>query len=385
MNPYIAARHAKFLSSSSGMFAEMSKLYDDVINLGIGDTDCTTDRRIIQGAFNDLMTKGGTQYGSSKGDPELIDAIRRCYMEDYGISLNREELLVTTSSCMGMSLCLMAILDPGDEVLLISPYFLAYSIQVELAGGVPVEVPTYEEDGFRIREDVLRKAITPKTRAIIINNPCNPTGAFYDRTTLETVAAVAEEFDLVVLADEIYTYYIYDQRYTPFMTLPGMAKRTLTLNSFSKNFIMTGWRIGFIAGDPEIINAISFINDFMVYSAPRPSQRAAIHALELRHEIASTYVEAYKKRVQLAAELINQVPYLSVAEPQGTFYLFPSIKKTGLTSDEFTAQLYDRAHIKVVSGTDFGAAGQGYFRIACASVTEEKIREAAERMKKLEF
>lgn len=385
MNKYIADRHSKYVGTSSFMKGGSAPKYNDIINLGVGDTDFVTDERIIKGAFNDLLEKGGTQYGSSRGDVELIDAICQSYKEDYNISLKREEVLITTSSCMGMSLCLMTILNPGDEVLLISPYFLAYKIQVELAGGVAVEVPTYEEDAFNIREDVLRAAITDRTRAIIINNPCNPTGAFYEKKTLETIAAIAEEFDLVVLADEIYTYYLYDDEYTPFMTLPGMAKRTLTLNSFSKNFIMTGWRVGFIVADPEIINAISFINDFMVYSAPRPSQRAAIHALEIRNDIVGKYVEAYKNRVRFTADLINQVPYMSVLEPKGTFYLFPNIKKTGLTSKQFADVLFEKAHIVVAAGTDFGEAGEGYFRIACASVSKEKIEEAVERMKKLEF
>ena len=387
MNPYIAKRLSKFLGNSpiGALNARGKAPMTDLIDLGVGDTDFVTDRRIIEGAFRDLMEKGGTQYGSSRGETELIDAVRDSYREDHGISLERENVLITTSSCMGMSLCLMGVLNPGDEVLLIAPYFLAYGIQVELAGGVPVEVPTYEEDGFCIREEALRAAITDKTRAIIINNPCNPTGAFYDRKTLETVAAIAEEFDLIVLADEIYTYYIYEESYTPFMTLPGMAKRTLTLNSFSKNFIMTGWRIGFIVADPEIINAIAFINDFMVYAPPRPSQRAAIHALHLRHTIAAEYVSVYKERLLYAAECFREVPYITVPEPKGTFYLFPNIKKTGLTSKAFSDIVLEKAHVKVAPGSDFGAAGEGYFRIACACVSKEKIAEAAERMKHITF
>ena len=164
-----------------------------------------------------------------------------------------------------------------------------------------------------------------------------------------------------------------------------MAKRTLTLNSFSKNFIMTGWRIGFIVADPEIINAIAFINDFMVYAPPRPSQRAAIHALQLRHTIAAEYVSVYKERLLYAAECFRKVPYITVPEPKGTFYLFPNIKKTGLTSKAFSDIVLEKAHVKVAPGSDFGAAGEGYFRIACACVSKEKIAEAAERMKRITF
>lgn len=377
MREYVAER---FRNCGGGLSLDTQALrrYNDVIDLSIGDTDFTTDRRVIDAAYADACA-GYTHYGDPKGDPELIEAICRAWKEDFHQEVSPDEVLVTTSSCMGMSQALMGILNPGDEVIVFGPYFAIYANQIAMAGGRAVEVATYEADGYCPREETVRRAIGARTRAMIINTPTNPTGAAYDRATLEMLARLAQEYDLLVLADEIYTRYLFDGEFIPMRTLPGMAERTVTLNSFSKNFLMTGWRVGYIIAHPELISVFQYVNDGLTYVAPSVSQRAAIKALELRDEIADEYVAQYRSRVYYAADCIEKIPYLTLFRPRGTFYLFPGIAKTGMEDREFCAFLLEKAHILVSPGCVFGQAGQGHFRIAC-TVSQEKLAEAMRRM-----
>lgn len=363
--------------------ADAANRYDDLINLSIGDTDFITDERIIRAAMQDAMA-GHTKYTNPQGDPELIDAIQQFYLAEYRMDLAKNQIFVTTSSCMGMELVLMTILDPEDEVILFSPYFTPYKQQVELALGCAVEVETSEEDGFAIREDRLRAAITPKTKALILNNPCNPTGAAYPMECYEMIARVAKEFDLVIICDEIYTDYMYEMPFVPFRSMPGMAERTITLNSFSKNYMMTGWRIGYVVAEPHLTAVMKAINENMVYTAPSVSQRAALHALGLHKELKKIYIKEYQERVYYAAKRINQLPYASVLAPQGTFYLFMNIKKTGLTSAAFCQRLLEEAHVSMIPGNAFGSAGEGYVRIACTTGVET-LKKAFDRMERLAF
>lgn len=377
-NVFAAAADAASAGSAAG-----SKPARELINLSIGDTDFTTDERIIRAAMADALA-GHTHYTDSQGDPELIEAIRDYYREEYAMPVAREEIFVTASSCFGMELALMAMLDPGDEVLLIAPYFTPYREQVQLTGGVPVEVPTRGEEGFSIRREALESAITPRTKAIIVNNPCNPTGAAYDMTCYAMLADVANRHDLFILADEIYTAYMYKFPFVPLRSVPGMAERVVTLNSFSKNYIMTGWRVGYIVTQPSLVRAMKAINENMVYSAPAPSQRAALAALRLRHEIGTKYTDVYRRRVLLAAERINAIPWLSVREPEGTFYLFIDIRATGLDSAAFCRRAREEAGVALVPGSAFGRAGEGYVRMAC-TVSEDRLNQAFARLGKMHF
>lgn len=377
MRNHIAERFQHY-SGGLSLDTEALKRYPDVIDLSIGDTDFTTDRRIIDAAFADACA-GYTHYGDPKGDPELISAIRRAWKEDFGQDVSEQEVLVTTSSCIGMSQALMGILNPDDEVIVFGPYFADYASQAALAGGRAVEVPTYEADAYRPQEDALRRAITPKTRAMIVNTPCNPTGAAYDMDTLQMLARVAQEYDLLILADEIYTRYLYDGEFIPMRTLPGMADRTVTLNSFSKNFLMTGWRVGYIIAHPELIQVFKAVNDALTYAAPSISQRAAIKALSIRDEIAEAYITKYRDRVFYASDCIEKIPYLTLLRPRGTFYLFPGIQKTGMDDRTFASFLLEKAHLLVSPGCAFGKAGEGHFRIAC-TVSRDKLEEAMKRL-----
>lgn len=382
MQKYIAERFRNAFSGLS-LDTEALRRYSDVIDLSIGDTDFTTDRRIIDAAYADACA-GYTHYGDPKGDPELIEAICQAWKEDFNQDVSPAEVLVTTSSCMGMSQALLALLNPGDEVLVFGPYFADYNNQIYLAGGKMVEVVTKEENHYAPEEAAIRAAITPRTRAMIVNTPCNPTGAAYSMETLTMLAKLATEYDLLILADEIYTRYLYDGAFVPMRTLPGMADRVVTLNSFSKNFLMTGWRVGYIIAHPELIQVFQQVNEGLTYVAPSISQRAALKALSLRNEIAEEYITKYRDRVYYVADRIAQIPYLSLYRPRGTFYAFPGIAKTGMEDKAFCAYLLDQAHIMVAPGCVFGAAGISHFRIAC-TVSQSKLAEAMDRMEKLKF
>lgn len=383
MRNFIAERFRSSGGPGLSLDTEALAKYDDIIDLSIGDTDFTTDSAIIDAAFRDARS-GHTHYGNPKGDLELIAAYCAAWEEDFGQKLAADHVMVSASSCMGMGLAMMAILDPGDEVIVFSPYFAIYKSQIELAGGVCVEVPTYAGEGYTIDEARLRAAVTPKTKAIIFNNPTNPTGMAYGEDTLRMLARVAEEYDLLIAADEIYTTYLFEGSYVPLRTLSGMEKRTITLNSFSKNFLMTGWRVGMLIAEPEILNVMLNINGSLIYTTPSISQRAALEALRQRARIRETYVAAYRDRIFYSAERIEKIPYLSLVRPKGTFYLFPGVEKTGLSAPEFCRQLLEKAHILVTPGDAFGSTGAGHIRIAC-TVDIDKLKVAYDRMEKLSF
>lgn len=383
MKNYIAKRFQNDGGTGLTLNTAALEKYSDIIDLSIGDTDFTTDEAIIDAAFRDARA-GYTHYGAPRGDAELIAACCRAWEEDFGQKLDRDHVVVTASSCMGMALSMMAILDPGDEVIVFAPYFSMYKKQVELAGGVCVEVPTYAEEDYAIDAERLRAAITPKTKAIIFNNPTNPSGMAYDKAALNLIADVAKEYDLIVAADEIYTTYLFEGSYVPMRTLPGMAERTITLNSFSKNYLMTGWRVGVMIAEPELLSVVVKLAGAYIYTAPSISQRAAIEALKNRARIRETYVNAYRDRIFYSADRIEKIPYLSLVRPKGTFYLFPGVEKTGLSAPEFCDALLERAHVLVTPGDAFGTSGKGHFRIAC-TVGIDKLKEAFDRMEKLTF
>ena len=331
---FIAKRYWKDQSTAMGQSDVLAKSFDDVINLSLGDPDLITDDIIIEGAFKDAKA-GHTKYTDFRGDPELRKEICRYYKEEYGMDVKDEEVFVSTSACLGMYLALEAILDDGDEVILQAPYFTPYPQQVELARGIPVELPTYEEEDFQIDTGRLESLINERTKAVVINSPSNPTGNCLTVETMEKIAAIAKKHDLIVISDDIYTSFSYQNPFVPIASLAGMRERTIILNSFSKNFTMTGWRIGNIIAPDYIIRTIQQINENVVFTAPSISQRAAIYALRNRDVIQPPMIEEYRKRMFYAAERINEIPKLSVIyPPKGSFYLFMNIKESGLTSVE---------------------------------------------------
>ena len=376
----------RFKSRKGGFSLDTEALsrYNDVIDLSIGDTNLTTDIRIINSAFEDA-SKGYTHYGDPKGDSELVDAIISSRAEDYGENLQRENILVTASAGIGLSSALTAITNPGDEIIVFSPFYPNYTPAIEFAGGVLKEVPLYASDGFAISEERLRAAVTEKTKAILFNNPVNPSGMLYEDTTCNIIAKIAEEFDLAVIADEIYTAYIYEGTFKPFRLLPGMADRTITLTSFSKDYQMTGWRVGAAIGNAELLNAMFSFSAPSIYTTPSISQRAAIKALSLRNELCPMYMKAFKERIDYSAERIANIPWMSLVRPKGTFYVFPNIEKTGLSSADFCNYLLENAHILVSPGSAFGSSGEGHVRIAVSCADMPDLKEAYDRMEKLSF
>ena len=383
-NRFIAKRYWKDQSTAMGQSDELAKSFDDCINLSLGDPDLITHEIVIKGAFEDAK-KGHTKYTDFRGDPELRNEICKFYKEEYGMEVRDEEVFVTTSACHGMYLALEAILDEGDEVILQAPYFTPYPQQVKLAGGIPVELPTFEEEDFQINIDRLKSLITERTKAIIINTPSNPTGSCLTVDTMKKIASMAIEHDLVVIADDIYTAFSYEHPFVPIASLAGMKERTITLNSFSKNFTMTGWRIGNIVAPDFIIKIVQQINENVVFTAPSVSQRAAIYALRKRDKIQPPMVEEYRKRVFYAAERINNIKGMHVIyPPKGSFYLFINIKDTGLTSQEAADILLKEAHVLTLPGNAFGSCGEGYIRIAC-TVGVDLLKEAFDRIEKITF
>ena len=379
---FIAKRYWKDQSTAMGQSDVLAKSFDDVINLSLGDPDLTTHELIIEKAFEDAKA-GHTKYTDFRGDPELRADICKFYKEEYGMDVADEEVFVSASACLGMYLALEAIVDDGDEVILQAPYFTPYPQQVELARGIPVELPTYEEEDFQINIERLESLITERTKALVINSPSNPTGNCLTVETMEKIAAIAEKYDLIVISDDIYTSFSYQNPFVPFASLPGMKERTIILNSFSKNFTMTGWRVGNIIAPDYIIRTIQQINENVVFTAPSISQRAAIYALRNRDTVQPEMVAEYKKRMFFAAEKINEVPKMSVIyPPKGSFYLFINIKKSGLTSEEAADVILRKAHVLMLPGNAFGNCGEGYLRIAC-TVGVDKLGEAIDRIKKI--
>lgn len=380
---FIAKRYWKDQSTAMGKSDEMAKSFDDVINLSLGDPDLITHDIIIDNAFADAKA-GHTKYTDFRGDPELRAEICKYYKEEYQMDVVDEEVFVCASACLGMYLALEAIIDDGDEVILQAPYFTPYPQQVELARGIPVELPTYEGEDFQINIERLESLITERTKALVINSPSNPTGNCLTVETMEKIAEIAVKYDLIVISDDIYTSFSYQNPFVPFATLPGMKERTIILNSFSKNFTMTGWRVGNIIAPDYIIKVIQQINENVVFTAPSVSQRAAIYALRHRAEIQPPMISEYRKRMFYAAERINKIPKLSVIDPpKGSFYLFMNIKESGLTSAEAAELILKEAHVLMLQGDAFGACGEGYVRIAC-TVNVDTLKEAFDRIEKIE-
>ncbi len=376
---YISKRYQEDKSTAMGQSDVLAKAYDDVIDLSLGDPDMTTPKSIIDAAHEGALD-GHTKYTDFRGDPALRAAIIEQYREDYDMDISDEEIFVAASGCLAMYLVLEALIDDGDEVLMQSPYFTPYPQQVELARGVPVELPTYEEENFQIDTGRMERLITDKTKAIVINSPNNPTGSCLTLETMKKIAEIAEKHDLVVISDEIYTAFSFEHPFIPFSSIPGMKERTITINSFSKNFVMTGWRLGNIIAPPDIIRVIQQINENVVFTAPSMSQRAGIYALKHRQELQPPIVEEFRKRMYYAAERINNIPGMHVIyPPKGSFYLFPNIKKTGLNSEEFSDLLLSKAHVLTLPGNAFGACGEGHIRICC-TVSMEKLKEAFDRI-----
>lgn len=383
MRNFVSKRYAMGHPTMMADLGPIAATFDDLINFSIGDPDLKTDDRIIEAAFKEAMA-GNTHYTDPRGMPRLRQAIRDFYQEEFGFAVADDEVTVTTSACQGMWAVMQAVLDEGDEVIVPEPYFSPYKDQIEMAGGVLVPLPTCEEENFEVNVHRIEPLITEKTKAILFNTPNNPTGCCFDREALEVIADVAKRHDLLVIADDIYTIFSYAGPFIPIGTLPGMAERTVTVRSFSKDYCMTGWRLGYVIAPAPIVEAVTLAGEGNVYTAPSISQSAGIAALKLRHEVQPAIIQEFRNRTMVACEEIGKIDYLSVLPPQGSIYLFVNIKRTGLTSYEFAHALLERYHILVLPGNAFGQSGEGYVRLAL-TLGADRIREAFARLPKDRF
>ena len=352
---------------------------DGIISLGVGEPDFVTPWHVREAAIYSVEA-GQTYYTSNLGTMELRSEVAAYLERLYGLRYDPEcEILITVGASEAIDLVMRAILDPGDEVVSADPGYVAYSPIIQLAGGVSRTVPTRVEDGFCLQGGDIAAHLTDRSRLLLLNNPSNPTGALLDRKTLEGIAEVVDENDLLVVSDEIYDRLVYSEEpFVPFASIPGMNERTVTVGGFSKAFAMTGWRLGYVCAPPDLIAAMLKIHQYTLMCAPTSAQAAAVEALRHGEPDVQQMLEAYSQRRKLLLDGLETIG-LEPNEPQGAFYAFPSIRSTGLTSEEFTEQLLIEDQVAVVPGNAFGPSGEGFIR-CCYAVGIADIEEALERM-----
>jgi aminotransferase len=351
-----------------------------VISLGVGEPDFITPWHIRESCVYGLQ-RGYTAYTSNYGLLELREEIARITRKDYHVTYDPgKEILVTVGVSEALDLAMRAILSPGDEVLVPEPCYVSYKACVTLASGVPVPVPTCMDNEFRVTAAQLERLVTPRTKALLIGYPNNPTGAILTRTELTDIAKFAEKHDLIVISDEIYANLTYEGTHTCFSSLPGMRDRTILLNGFSKAYAMTGWRIGYAMSNPDFIAAMTKIHQYTMLCAPITAQIAAIEALRRGENSMQQMVSEYNCRRRLMLEGLRTIG-LTCFEPKGAFYIFPSIAGTGLSALEFAEQLLMSEKVALVPGDAFGESGNGYVRCSYASSTSN-LSEALERIER---
>lgn len=373
------ADHVKQLPKSGiRRFFDLVNTMEDVISLGVGEPDFVTPWTIREtGIFS--LEKGHTSYTSNLGTPALRREVCRYVEKNYHVSYNPDnECIITIGVSEALDIAMRSLLNPGDEVLYTEPCFVSYPAEVRMAHGVPVPLETRFEDEFALDPEMLRRKITPKTRVLLLNFPCNPTGAVMPVENLRKVAEIAIEHDLVVITDEIYSELLYEGEHVSIASLPGMRERTLFLHGFSKAFAMTGWRIGYACGPREIIDAMMKVHQYAIMCASTMAQEAALEALRNGAKEMARMRDSYCERRNLIVDGLNRIG-LECLLPKGAFYAFPSIRSTGLDSTEFAERLLKAERVAVVPGVAFGASGEGFVRCCYATAASELI-EALDRM-----
>ncbi len=365
-------------------FFDVVSAMKDAISLGVGEPDFTSQWTVNDAAIYS-MKQGRTHYTANAGLIELREAACGYLEERFGVRYDaKTEIFMTIGASEGIDLALRVLLEPGDEVLMPDPSYVSYSPGVIFAGGVPKAVVTREEDEFRLTPEALRAAITPRTKALILPYPNNPTGAVMEREHLEAIAEVLRGTDIVVISDEIYAELTYGgKRHVSFASIDGMRERTILLNGFSKAFAMTGWRMGYACAPAEILRVMLKMHQYTILCAPTAGQYAALEALKTGRDTNYAYVQemvrTYDRRRRIMLDAYRQMG-LSCFEPRGAFYTFPCIKSTGLTAQAFAERLLREQKVACVPGTAFGESGEGYVRCSYATATD-KVVEAMARMK----
>ncbi|MFH0846646.1 MAG: aminotransferase class I/II-fold pyridoxal phosphate-dependent enzyme [Chloroflexota bacterium] len=380
INDFVSQKVRELSPSGIRRFFDLLASMDGVISLGIGEPDFTTPWHIREVAI-EAIKKGYTMYTSNSGMPELREELARHLKSFYDVTYKPDgELLITVGVSEALDLTMRAILNPGDEVIMTDPCYVAYDASVSLAGGVPVKVKTYAEQNFELEPEDIEAYITPKTKAVLIGYPANPTGAVMPREKLIRLGEIARRHNILVISDEIYSRLVYGVPHTCFASLPGMRENTVFLGGFSKAYAMTGWRVGYAAAPKEIIAAMTKVHQYTIMCVPIMGQVAATEALRAGDEAAGEMVKDYNRRRLIMVKGLNDIG-LTCFEPKGAFYAFPSIKSTGMTSEEFAEKLLTEEKVAVVPGNAFGSCGEGFVR-CCYATAAEDIVEALARMKR---
>ncbi|MEQ6377332.1 aminotransferase [Bacillaceae bacterium S4-13-56] len=370
MTSFVSQRIQELKPSGIRRFFDLASQMENVISLGVGEPDFVTPWNVIEASYHSLE-QGYTAYTANAGLIELREEVSKYLKNQYeAVYQPQNEVIITVGASQAIDIALRAVLNPGDEVVVVAPSFVSYAPAVELAGGVPVMLYTDPDDKFKLRPDQLENVITKKTKAIMICSPNNPTGTVLSRDELIAISEVIEKYNLLVLSDEIYAELTYDEEYSSFASLPGVKERTILISGFSKAFAMTGWRLGYAAGPQDIIAAMTKIHQYTIMCAPTMAQYGALEALRNGKKAVQDMKKSYKQRRNFVVKTFNEIG-LSCDMPGGAFYVFPSIRETGLSSDEFAEQLLKEEKVAVVPGNVFGENGEGHIRCSYAASLQQ--------------
>ncbi|SER27745.1 aminotransferase [Gracilibacillus ureilyticus] len=375
---YLAKQVQDLKPSGIRKFFDLASKMENVVSLGVGEPDFVTPWNVIEASYHSLE-QGYTAYTANAGLLELREAISE-YLEDYfSVSYDPEEqVLVTVGASQAIDIALRALLNPGDEVIIVEPCFVAYSSAVILAGGVPVTVSATSENAFKVTPEQIEAAVTERTKAIVLCSPNNPTGAVLNAKELADIAEVLCNHDIIAISDEIYAELSYDEKASSLAEIDGMKERTILISGFSKSFAMTGWRLGYAAGPTDIIQAMTKIHQYTIMCAPTMAQHGALEALRNGRDSVDNMTTSYRQRRNFVVKALNEMG-LSCHLPGGAFYVFPSIKATGMSSEEFAEKLLAEERVAVVPGNVFGESGEGYIRCSYATSIKQ-LDEAMKRM-----
>lgn len=377
---YLSKKAQELKPSGIRRFFDLAAGMKGVVSLGVGEPDFVTPWTVREAAILSIEN-GYTSYSANAGLPELRNEIASYMQKYFHVTYSpSSEIIVTVGASQAIDIAMRTILDPGDEVIIIEPCFVSYSPMVEMAGGVPIHVQALKENDFKILPSQLEEVLTEKSKAIMLCSPNNPTGSMLNKKELEEIAKIADKYDLLVIADEIYAELVYDEEYTSLALIKGMRERTILISGFSKGFAMTGWRLGFVCAPEEITQAMLKIHQYAIMCAPTMAQFAAIEALKNGRSDVEEMVKSYRRRRNYIVQTFNDMG-LTCHIPGGAFYAFPSIESTGLTSEEFAERLLLEESVAVVPGNVFGASGEGHIRCSYAT-SMEQLQEAVKRMKR---
>lgn len=380
MDNFVSQRAQSLAPSGLRKFFDIAAAMQDVVSLSIGEPDFVTPDAIRRAAIQSIE-RGETKYTSNSGTVELRGALSDHLAKLYGVRYDPEtEILITVGVSEALHAAMLATIDPGDEVIVAEPCFVAYKPSVLFAGGTPVVLATRAEDDFQVTSAALERALTSRTQGVLIGYPNNPTGAVMSRERMLEVARLAAQHNLLVFSDEIYDRLVYGVEHVCFAALPGMRARTILLGGFSKDYAMTGWRVGYVCAPAEILGAIRKIHQYIIMSAPTMGQAGALAALLRAEEDVRAMVRSYDQRRQVVIAGLNAMG-LPTFTPRGAFYAFPDIRRTGLTSEQFCEKLLREEHVAVVPGSAFGACGEGFVRV-CYAASMTNIEEALTRLER---